>query len=552
MFDIKIKQVSSLIKVRNIEDFKETDILQEKLYKGEHFAYQVSVYSGTNVKAICEIESPLTEYITAYTVNNAVVDYAAPSFADDDFISKEPCIMPDILIPLSDHENIVHLNGITTIWVDVNIPVDCKPGKYDIKINFKNYNNVYCEDFTIYETMTINIIDSVVPEQELIVTQWFHTDCIAKVYNVEIYSEEHWNLIDKFMKTASELGINMMLTPIFTPHLDTEYGVERPNVQLVDIYKENGKYNFDFTRLKRWIKICKKNNIKYFEIAHLFSQWGLKCTPNIMVKENGKDVILFGWHTESDSSEYATFLKLFLPELVEFLKNEDIKEYTFFHISDEPSFEHLEKYKFASELVKPLIDGCKIIDACSETEIFEEKMLNIPVAASDVIHSFIEKDIRDLFVYYCCAQVKKVANRFIAMPAYRNRIIGLQMYKYDIKGFLHWGYNFYYNGGSHYTINPYVTTAANKHFPSGDSFSVYPGNDGPVCSTRALVFKDALQDIQLCKLLESYVGKEKVIELIEKEAGMEITFNEYPRNNDFIINVIDKIKENIEKHQQSN
>ena len=82
MFDIKIKQVSSLIKVRNIEDFKETDILQEKLYKGEHFAYQVSVYSGTNVKAICEIESPLTEYITAYTVNNAVVDYAAPSFAD--------------------------------------------------------------------------------------------------------------------------------------------------------------------------------------------------------------------------------------------------------------------------------------------------------------------------------------------------------------------------------------------------------------------------------------------------------------------------------------
>ena len=184
--------------------------------------------------------------------------------------------------------------------------------------------------------------------------------------------------------------------------------------------------------------------------------------------------------------------------------------------------------------------------------MFEGKMLNIPVAASDVIHSFIEKDIRDLFVYYCCAQVKKVANRFIAMPAYRNRIIGLQMYKYDIKGFLHWGYNFYYNGGSHYTINPYVTTAANKHFPSGDSFSVYPGNDGPVCSTRALVFKDALQDIQLCKLLERYIGKEKVIELIEKEAGMEITFNEYPRNNDFIINVIDKIKENIEKHQQSN
>lgn len=354
------------------------------------------------------------------------------------------------------------------------------------------------------------------------------------------------------MKTASDVGLNMMLTPVFTPHLDTEYGVERPNVQLVDITVENGEYLFDFSRLKRWIELCRKNNFKYIEIAHLFSQWGLKCAPNIRAKVNGEDVLLFGWHTEADSREYVDFLKKFMPELIEFLKKEKIKDNTYFHISDEPSAEHLEKYKFASELIKPLIDGCGILEACSDTEIFEEKMLDIPVAASNVIHSFIDKGVKDLFVYYCCIQYDKVANRFITMPAYRNRILGLQMYKYDIKGFLHWGYNFYYNGGSHYVVNPFVTTSANKHFPSGDSFSVYPGIEGPLCSTRAIVFKDALQDIKICKLLESYIGKEAVVKLIEEEAGMKITFNDYPRNNDFILNLTRKMKRIINEKQHSN
>ena len=59
---------------------------------------------------------------------------------------------------------------------------------------------------------------------------------------------------------------------------------------------------------------------------------------------------------------------------------------------------------------------------------------------------------------------------------------------------------------------------------------------------RALVFKDALQDIELLKLLEKYIGKEEVIKLIEKEAGMEITFTQYPRNNQFIISLTEKIK----------
>lgn len=188
MFDITIKQLSSMIKVRSVEDFKETDVWCENLCKGEHFAYQVATYTNANVKAICEIESPLKEYITLYTVNNAVVDYAAPTGSDDDFLTKEDCLMPDILIPLSRQKNIINLNGINTVWVDINIPEECKTGEYKVSLVYKNCTNTFSESFMLSETMTINVKDAIMPKQETIATQWFHADCIAKVYDVEIFS----------------------------------------------------------------------------------------------------------------------------------------------------------------------------------------------------------------------------------------------------------------------------------------------------------------------------------------------------------------------------
>ena len=150
--------------------------------------------------------------------------------------------------------------------------------------------------------------------------------------------------------------------------------------------------------------------------------------------------------------------------------------------------------------------------------------------------------MENLWAYYCCAQHKGVSNRFIAMPSYRNRILGFQLYKYGIKGFLQWGYNFYFSQLSLYEINPYVTTSAERAFPSGDAFSVYPGKDGPLLSLRALVFKEALQDIRLCRLLERLIGKDKVISAIDAAAEMNITFTDYPRNNIFIPEVNNRLK----------
>jgi hypothetical protein len=73
------------------------------------------------------------------------------------------------------------------------------------------------------------------PKQKLIRTEWFHSDCLSTYYKTEAWSEKHWAAVGSFMKNAADHGINMILTPVFTPPLDTAVGGERPTVQLVDV-----------------------------------------------------------------------------------------------------------------------------------------------------------------------------------------------------------------------------------------------------------------------------------------------------------------------------
>lgn len=546
--NIIVKQISSLEKVRPGEIFNCRGIQRKTLMRGESFSYQIAVYTPGSIRVAVTATSPLgDDRIKLYAVKNIAMDYPIYPGSDDDYITKEPGLMPDMLMPLEYENNSIHIAGESgAVWVTVNVPEDAEPGVYpvDITLNWSDSS----ESAQIKEVMLLDVTNTVIPTQSTIFTQWFHTDCIADVHNVSVYSEEHWALIDKYMALASELGINMILTPVITPPLDTGEGLRRTCVQLVKIEKKGDTYLFDFSLLKRWISLVNKNNIKYIEISHLFSQWGLKYAPNIVVAENGEESYMFGWHVDAKSCEYRDFLNQFVPALMKFLESEGVKDRCWFHISDEPNELHLENYKYAYDIIKPLIGDCQTIDALSDYDFYKTGLVANPVPSTYHIEHFLENNVPNLWTYYCCGQHYKVGNRFLAMPSHRNRILGLQLYKFNIVGFLQWGYNFYNSQLSKNKINPYITSSSDKAFPSGDPFSVYPIKDGAVPSLRAVVFKEALNDIEVCRTLESFIGRDEVIKMIDSAAGMDLTFSEYPRNSAFIPDLMEKMEQMIKSY----
>ena len=128
-----------------------------------------------------------------------------------------------------------------------------------------------------------------------------------------------------------------------------------------------------------------------------------------------------------------------------------------------------------------------------------------------------------------------MANRFFSTPSARNRILGVQLYKYNIKGFLQWGYNFWYSQFSLSEIDPYLTTDSGGAFPSGDPFTVYPGKGGSaIASLRTEIFYEAIQDMNALNALEKKIGREKTLAVLE--AGIPpVTMEEYPTDPAWII-----------------
>ena len=550
-FTLTAKTVSSLEKrfanekIDSVPEYKRASAL-----KGERFSYQI-MYTSLDIAHDCKevvhakIASPISDMVSIQRVDAVPVRFPMYKVeADDYYMSREPGLYPDLMVPITEKNQLyVFYEELMTLWVDVEIPENAKAGTYPIDVNFFDRDGE--EKGSVH--FEIEIIDAVLPKQEIKVTQWFHADCLASYYKVETFSEEHWRIIGEFIKTAVKNGINMILTPILTPALDTAIGGERPTVQLVDVYRNGGKWSFGFEKLDRWVKMCLELGVEYFEIAHLFTQWGAKHAPKVMATVDGEYKKVFGWETDSTGPEYSGFLEEFLPALKARLVALGVFDVSVFHLSDEPGADMLENYRAVKKTVERLLENCVIMDALSDYSFYREGVLNTPVVSIDHMEPYLEAGVTNLWTYYCCCQYTKVSNRLVAMPQARNRIIGEQFYKYDIAGFLQWGYNFYYSQHSVELLNPYLCTDGGYFVPAGDAFSVYPADDGTAYETLHLLgFTQALYDLRAMKLLESMTDKETVMSIIEE--GIEpITFKEYPHSDDYILNLREKINAKIKE-----
>ena len=205
---------------------------------------------------------------------------------------------PDLLLPADQR---VHVRkGVTVIWFELSASLN-EVGKHRI--------NISAGGKTV--GLDVEIIDAELDFKDFVYTCWFHTDCLMSYYQFDAFSDAYWRVTRNFLKTAAEYGMTCVLTPLFTPPLDTAIGGERPTVQLVDVTITKGKYAFNFDKLTRWIEMATQCGIQYFEFSHFFTQWGAKNAPKIMATVDGEYKKIFGWETKAMSRAYKAFLKSF-------------------------------------------------------------------------------------------------------------------------------------------------------------------------------------------------------------------------------------------------
>ncbi len=409
--------------------------------------------------------------------------------ADLEGVGHIPGFVPDPLF-LEDKAR-VEPRMTQSFWINVFVPAVIEPGVRELKVAF------------VADNMSVGMLTAKLDVRPLVIEErkdfpvvhWFYADALCDWYKVEPYEERFWEIVKPYMEDVVDHGSGQYV-PIFTPPTD---GIKRPH-QLIKIsIPSEGKYEFDFSLVKRWVDLARECGQDFFQWTHFFWQWGCKYALRIYRDNADPESLLWPFETDATSDTYRNFLSQFLPEFRKFLQEEDLLDKSIFHVSDEPhGDEHLGNYRKARAILKELAPWMKVADALSDIRYGREGITDMPIPSIGVAREYRAEGI-PAYVYYCCGPRGKYLQRLMDTPLANIRMSGWLFYHLDAKGFLHWGYNYWYKSQTQQLIDPFTeqSGAAWPGWAYGDTFVVYPGESGPLDSIRWEVFSESLQDYAL-------------------------------------------------------
>ena len=473
----------------------------------ERFSFQLAMRADADMKVTVTAVGPEGWGIRVRRVGLVPVFHHNPPVLqnplDMDGLGHIPGLVPD---PLFDEDTaILTPDETNAFWITVVPPKGVKPGQYRITVKAQP-----CErggegkavGRTTSASLSVTLHDVIIrPRTGFNVTHWFYNDCLITWYKTAGFDEKYWEILPAYLTDIVAHGQDTVYVPLFTPPLD---GDKHPS-QLLKVKKAGkGRYAFDWSDVRRYVRTAKKCGISHFEWCHLFAQWGCRFALRIYEGQGEGEKLLWPVDTPATSETYRNFLSQLLPALKDFLHEEKLLGKSFFHISDEPHGDEAKaNYKAAREMVRDIAPWMRCLDALSQIEFGREKIVDIPVPTISTALDFLREGIQT-WCYYCCGPRGEYLQHLMDTPLAKVAMHGFLFYRWPFKGFLHWGLNYWNVCQTRILIDPYMTSDA-KAWPRGwaygDTFYVYPGEKGPVDSIRWEIFAESLQDYALLQTL---------------------------------------------------
>ena len=406
-------------------------------------------------------------------------------------------------------------NGRAAVYMCLQAKAGLKPGNHTVYITAQTIEGEYrCK-------ITVRVYDVSIPEHTFFVTNWFSEDEICRFHHVEKGTEAYLQMLQKYAEAMRRMHQN-----VFFIQLDEQCVVNRE------------PYEFDFEYLTPMILCFFEQGMQYMELGVLLDRGFLPDGMPDMYTDRftcsmAKDVPV-------DSFKGYEITVRFVQSLAAYLKKYGWEKQVLFHIHDEPDIhyknqEALEarkrQYYLAAGILRKYIPGIQIIEAVDSAQFRGGIDIWVPGTAGyekkkEEFDKLIELG-ETVWTYVCCGPEGHWLNRFLDFALIKGRLLFWGCAKNRISGFLHWGLNQFQNG-----MNPYEGTSCPNHtgigtnFPCGDSFLVYPGEDGPNLGMRLEAQRRGAEDAALWQLL-----REKDEKLHDELIGKMFT-NNYTYNDD--------------------
>jgi len=384
-----------------------------------------------------------------------------------------------------------------SLWVRVEVPRDARAGDYAGPIRLKNDK----QETTV--GVSLRVYPIVLPAARLYMTNWFFPSLMARFCKTPLMTDEFWRTLELYAADMALHGQNTILTPLGSLGAAVE-GAPLP--QLVAIQEvSKGRYRFDFRVFDRWCELFFRHGFALIEGGHL-AGGSRSATPFWIVGVDGRPYQRSG---EVQSAEHIVFLRQLLPAVRKHIASKGWLDRFVLHISDEPHGDQLKPYSELVSLVRELAPGVPIIDAMGDPSFAH--LIDQPVPIESAYEEFAKRASvprESIWFYYCCGPTGRYPNRFVDYTLIRVRIFTWLAWKYRVKGFLHWGYNYWdwHPPQRKLPHNPYDNVTGGV-LEAGDPLVVYPPVDpdvskAPVPSIRWEIIGRAMHDYSYLAMLD--------------------------------------------------
>ena len=374
----------------------------------------------------------------------------------------------------ADNPTVVPMGAYRGLWLTVQVPQDAKPGIY------KGTVELVAGGKKSRYSYSVKVLDRTLPAPK----EWaFHLDLwqnpysIARVHNVELWSDEHFNVLRPYMLKLASAGQKAITATLIDRPWDGQ--TYDPFGSMVTwVRKADGTWWYDFTIFDRWVEFMFSCGIDKEITCFSMIPWKLSFRYYDQATHSHKYI-----NCAPGEDAYTKFWGGMLSSFAAHLKEKGWFEKTFISM-DERS---LQQMQAAIKVIKEYAPGMKISMAGNyhpeiEADIYDY-CLDIFAYGAYTPELLAQRRAQGkVSTYYTCCSAE-YPNLFTFSDPADAAFIALEALAKDLDGYLRWAYN-------SWTVTPEEDSRFTA-WPAGDTYVIYP------FSVSSIRWERLVQGIQL-------------------------------------------------------
>ncbi|MBO9595921.1 MAG: DUF4091 domain-containing protein [Niabella sp.] len=460
-------------------------------WKGERVHTQLGVWSAKEVPvtvAVGSLKAKSGAAIPANQVQAGLMGYVMTDEFRNGCGHRKPVDFDSSLVADAIHfekrSGTVKQNQVQPVWVSVDVPAGAQPGSYEGLITVK-------ADKEYRLKLTVNVLDKSLPATAnwaFRLDLWQHPAAVARVHNVPLWSDAHFDLMRKYYTMLAKAGQKYITASIVNEPWGHQTYDDYPSL-IKWTKKKDGSWSFDYSLFDKYVTFVMSTGIDQRINCYSMVPW--KVAFQYYDENLGRDTVFTG---RIGSEEYNAFWTPMLRDFTRHLKAKGWFGKTTIAMDERP----MDAMKAVIQLLKGIDKDWKIALAGDYHAEIEKDIDDYCIASAhqfpaDVLAARTRRGQLSTW-YTCCTE--KYPNGFTFSPPAEHVWVGWYTAAKNMQGYLRWAYN-------SWVADP-VNDSRFRTWPAGDTYQVYPG---PATSIRFEKMIEGVQDFEKIRVLKQQYKK---------------------------------------------